>query len=45
MGNNHPFKIVGIGLVRIKTYDGVVRTLVRVRHVPEKSHLVVHIRN
>ena len=37
MGNNHPSKIVGVGLVRIKTYNGVVRTLVGVRYVPNMS--------
>ena len=37
MGNNHPCKIIGVGSVRIKTHDGVVRTLVGVRHVPDMS--------
>ena len=37
MDNNHPCKIVGVGSVRIKTHDGVVRTLVSVRHIPDMS--------
>ena len=35
MGNNITCKVVGIGTVRIKMYDGVVRTLSDVRHVPD----------
>ena len=37
MGNNHPCKIVGVGLVKIKTYDGIVRTLVGDRHISDMS--------
>ena len=32
--NNVTCKVVGLGIVRIKTYDSVVRTLFNVRHVP-----------
>ena len=35
MGNNVTCKTVGIGSIRIKMYDGIVRTLTDVRHVPE----------
>ena len=35
MGNNVTCKTVGIGSIRIKMYDGIVRTLTNVRHVPE----------
>ena len=35
MGNNMTCKILGIGIVRIKMYDGVVRTLSNVCHVPD----------
>ena len=35
MGNNMTCKVLGIGTVRIKMYDGVVRTLSNVRHVPD----------
>ena len=34
MGNNASCKITGIGIVRIKMFDGVVRTLGNMRHVP-----------
>ena len=33
MGNNASCKVVGIGIVRIKMFDGVARTLGDVRHV------------
>ena len=35
MGNNMTCKVVGIGTVRIRMYDGVVRTLSDVCHVPD----------
>jgi hypothetical protein len=35
MGNGAHCKITGIGNIRIKMFDGVVRTLCDVRHVPE----------
>ncbi|XP_071741174.1 uncharacterized mitochondrial protein AtMg00300-like [Rutidosis leptorrhynchoides] len=35
MGNDLPCKVVGIGTVQIKMYDGTVRTLTDVRHVPK----------
>ena len=35
MGNNMICKVLGIGIVRIKMYDGVVRILSNVRHVPD----------
>lgn len=34
MGDDSPYKIVGIGSIQIKMFDGVVRTLADVRHVP-----------
>ena len=33
MGNNASYKIVGIGTVKIKMFDGIVTTLNDVRHV------------
>ena len=33
LGNNAPCKIIGIGSIKTKMYDGVVRTLTEVRHV------------
>ena len=35
MGNNVTCKTIGIGSIRIKMYDGIVRTLTDVRHVPK----------
>ena len=41
MGNNVACKTVGIGTVKIKMYDGIVRMLVEVRHVPNlKKNLI-----
>ncbi|KAJ4976637.1 hypothetical protein NE237_001743 [Protea cynaroides] len=41
MGNNVVCKIVGIGTVRIKCHDGIVRTLTDVRHIPDlKKNLI-----
>ena len=41
MGNNMSCKVVGIGTVRIKMHDGIVRTLKDVRHVPDlKKNLI-----
>lgn len=34
MGNHNACKIVGIGSVKIRMYDGTTRTLEHVRHVP-----------
>jgi hypothetical protein len=35
MGNNTTYKVVGIGTVRIKMYNGIVRTMTDVRHMPD----------
>jgi hypothetical protein len=35
MGNGAHCKITGIGDIRIKMFDGVIRTLCDVRHVPD----------
>ena len=41
MGNNMSCKVIGIGTVKIKMHDGVVRTLTEVRHIPElKKNLI-----
>jgi len=34
MGNNVACKIVGMGTIRIRMHDGIVRTLKNVRHIP-----------
>ncbi|KAL5858125.1 hypothetical protein ACOSQ3_005583 [Xanthoceras sorbifolium] len=41
MGNNHACKIAGMGTVKIKMHDGVIRTLTDVRHIPDlKRNLI-----
>ena len=41
LGNNVNCKVVGIGSIRIKIYDSIVRTLSDVRRVPElKKNLI-----
>jgi hypothetical protein len=34
MGDNTPWEVIGIGSIKIKTHDGITRTLTDVRHVP-----------
>ncbi|KAG8473064.1 hypothetical protein CXB51_035003 [Gossypium anomalum] len=42
MGNNALCKIEGVGTIKVKMFDGVVRTLTDVRHVPElKRNLIL----
>lgn len=41
MENNAPCKIIGVGTVRIRMLDGIVRTLTDVKHIPElKRNLI-----
>ena len=41
MGNDVTCKTVGIGSIRIRMFDGIVRTLTNVRHVPDlKKNLI-----
>ncbi|KAG8485563.1 hypothetical protein CXB51_018918 [Gossypium anomalum] len=41
MGNNASCKITGVGTIKVKMFDGVVRTLSDVQHVPElKRNLI-----
>ncbi|KAG8481596.1 hypothetical protein CXB51_026522 [Gossypium anomalum] len=41
MGNNASCKIAGVGTIKVKMFDGVVRTLSDVRYVPElKRNLI-----
>ena len=35
LGDNNSCKTIGVGSVKIKMFDGVIRTLTDVRHVPE----------
>ena len=41
MGANFPNKVMGIGTVRIKMHDGVIRTLANVRHVPDMENNLI----
>ena len=41
MGNNASSKIVGIGSVRVRCHDGIVRNITEVRHVSDlKKNLI-----
>ena len=41
MGNDALYKIAGVGTIRIKLFDGIVRTLGDVKHVPDlKRNLI-----
>ena len=41
MGNNASCKVVGIGIIKIRMFDGVVYTLGDMRHVPNlKKNLI-----
>jgi hypothetical protein len=42
MGNNVAYKIVGIGTIKIRMHDGIVRTILKnVRHMPDlKKNLI-----
>lgn len=41
MGNKVPCKTVVVGSIKIKMFDGIVRTLIEVRHVPKlKKNLI-----
>jgi hypothetical protein len=33
--NDHLCKIAGVGIVRIKMHDGIIRTLTGVKHIPD----------
>jgi hypothetical protein len=35
VGNDHPCKVFDIGTIKIRTHDGVIRTLTDVRYVPD----------
>ena len=35
LGDNHPYKVAGIGTVRVRMFDGIVRILTNVKHIPE----------
>ena len=41
MGNGYRCKVRGVGSVRIKTQDGVIRTLSNVHHVPDLKQNII----
>ena len=41
LGDDHPCKVAGIGSIRVRMYNGIIRTLSNVRHVPKlKKNLI-----
>ncbi|KAG8472440.1 hypothetical protein CXB51_034197 [Gossypium anomalum] len=45
MGNNASCKVTGVGTIKVKMFDGVVRTLSDVRHVPELKRNLISLSN
>jgi len=43
MGNYFSCKIVGVGRIQIKMYDGTVRMLTNVRHVPKLRNNLIYL--
>uniref|UniRef100_A0A2C9VMS6 Retrovirus-related Pol polyprotein from transposon TNT 1-94-like beta-barrel domain-containing protein n=1 Tax=Manihot esculenta TaxID=3983 RepID=A0A2C9VMS6_MANES len=41
MGNDHPCKVVGINTIKIRMYDGVIRTLTNIRYVPNMRNNLI----
>ena len=41
IGNNMPYKTISIGSIKIRMYDGIVRTLSNVRHVPDLKKTLI----
>lgn len=35
LGNDHICKVVSVGTMKIKMHDGVIRTLMIMKHIPE----------
>jgi len=44
MGNDDACQMFGIGTVRIKMFDGVVRDLIDVRYVPQMKKNIMSVR-
>ena len=41
LGDDHPYRVIGVGSVRIKMFDGVIQTLTHVEHISDlKKNLV-----
>jgi len=45
MGNDDACKVVGIGMVKVKMYDGSIRTFGNVRHVPSPKKNLISLGN
>jgi len=43
MGNHAEYNVIGIGTVQIKTHDGIVRTLSKVRHIPYMTRYLISV--
>ena len=43
MGNDISCKIVWIGSIKVKMYDGIVRMLINVRHVPKLRKNLIYL--
>ncbi|XP_058103426.1 pentatricopeptide repeat-containing protein At3g29230-like [Magnolia sinica] len=41
MSNDNTFKVVSVGSVRIKMFDGVERILIKVKHVPDLRKILI----
>ena len=44
-GNDASCKVIGIGTIKIRMFDGVVRTLGEVRHVPDLRKNLISLGN
>ena len=41
LGDDHPCRLIGVGTMMIRMFDGIVHTLTHVKHVPDlKKNLV-----
>jgi len=43
MGDDHPYKVEGIGTVCIKIFDGIVQELKEVRYVPQLKRNIISV--
>ena len=43
IGNDAPCKIVGIGTVRVKMHNGIIRTLEGIRHIPDLGRNLISV--
>uniref|UniRef100_A0A2C9VA95 Retrovirus-related Pol polyprotein from transposon TNT 1-94-like beta-barrel domain-containing protein n=1 Tax=Manihot esculenta TaxID=3983 RepID=A0A2C9VA95_MANES len=41
MGNDHHYKVFGIGTIKIRMYDGMIRTLIDVWYVPDMKKKLI----